>query len=442
MTVEADLSGDLDGGTFGFTLPMGWAWIVFILGAILFVAGFALAFSSSGEMLPGLSAVGALLMGFSAPTKLQRRLQELRSQLRPAEVQWQAEAGGTELQSFWNSATVHRPTVDHRSWVFPAPGPDNWHLENRYAPDEGGELLPEHPNRIGTPRPPMVSNYGLATMTAFALFALQFWMLVESGETPYLVHALIGIAAIWLIISFFGWRRSQSMQDTPTSNIRSAAVGTGEIVGQVRPGPFFPPTVVVDGDNSKSVDNLVSWRWTYEIYVCRRETYTDSEGNTQTKEVCEWRQIRADNGGSQFTIHDGTGGMAVNPNSFSAREYGDHLIQWECRHDMRIRGLFTNLFMDGDIRRHRWTLWGLKIGDPCYMLATMKTRSHDALNREDVPRTIQNALLEAVGEKAPQFKPRLEKGTELTALAGVRSQLEYLIIPTLALLAAISMLAL
>ena len=44
--------------------------------------------------------------------------------------------------------------------------------------------------------------------------------------------------------------------------------------------------------------------------------------------------------------------------------------------------------------------------------------------------------------EAPQFKPRLEKGTELTALAGVRSQLEYLIIPTLALLSAISMLAL
>ncbi len=134
--------------------------------------------------------------------------------------------------------------------------------------------------------------------------------------------------------------------------------------------------------------------------------------------------------------------MAVNPNSFSAHEYGEHLIQWECRHDMRIRGLFTNLFMKGDIRRHRWTLWGLKIGDPCYMLATMKTRSDEDLNREDVPRTIQNALLEAVGEKAPQFKPRLEKGTELTALAGVRSQLEYLIIPTLALLSAISMLAL
>ncbi|MEE3082795.1 MAG: hypothetical protein VX320_01730, partial [Candidatus Thermoplasmatota archaeon] len=257
MTTEANLSNDLDGGTFGFTLPMGWAWIVFILGAILFVAGFALAFSDSGEMLPGLSAVGALMMGFSAPTKLQRRLHELRSQLRPAEVEWQAEAGGTELQSFWNSATVHRQKVDHRSWVFPAPGPDHWHLENRYAPDEDGQLLPEHPNRIGTPRPPMFSNYGLATMTAFALFALQFWMLMESGETPYLVYGLIGIAAIWLIISFFGWRRSQTMQDTPTSNIRSAAVGTGEIVGQVRPGPVFPPTVIVDGDNSKSVDNLV-----------------------------------------------------------------------------------------------------------------------------------------------------------------------------------------
>jgi hypothetical protein len=76
------------------------------------------------------------------------------------------------------------------------------------------------------------------------------------------------------------------------------------------------------------------------------------------------------------------------------------------------------------------------------MLATMRTRSDDALAAESIDRSLQNALLEAVGEKAPGFKPRLEKGTELTALAGARSQLEYLIIPVVALLASIIMLGL
>ena len=58
-----------------------------------------------------------------------------------------------------------------------------------------------------------------------------------------------------------------------------------------------------------------------------------------------------------FTIHDGTGGIAVMADSFSTQEFGDHLIQWECRHDMRMKGLFTNIMLSGDIRRHRWTLW-------------------------------------------------------------------------------------
>ena len=64
----------------------------------------------------------------------------------------------------------------------------------------------------------------------------------------------------------------------------------------------------------------------------------------------------------------------------------------------------------------------------------------EILQAEKIDRKLQNALLEAVGEKAPGFKPRLEKGTELSALGGVRSELEYLIIPTLALLGSIMML--
>ena len=430
---EGDLSAELDGGTFGFTLPLGWVqWLIFIIGALMFIGGFVI-------FLPGISALGALLMGFSVPTKLQRVLHTLRSQLRPADVAWKADAGGTELESFWNSATVHRPKIDHRSWVFPAPGIDDWHLAERYAPDADGELLPEHPNRIGTPRPPQFSNYGLALSIAFALLAWQIQMLLEEEGNPgFLKFLMIILASIWLIISFFLWRRAQAMQDTPTSNIRSVAVGTAELVGQVRPGITMPALTVVDGDPSKSVEGLVSWHWTYEVYRCRQ--VSDGEGGT--KEQCSWETVRTDSGGTGFTVHDGTGGLAVHPNSFSKREYGGHLIQWECRHHFSMEGMFANLLIGGSVRRHRWTLYGLALGEPCYMLATMRTRSDDALAAESIDRSLQNALLEAVGEKAPGFKPRLEKGTELTALAGARSQLEYLIIPVVALLASILMLGL
>ena len=62
------------------------------------------------------------------------------------------------------------------------------------------------------------------------------------------------------------------------------------------------------------------------------------------------QQIRANSGATSFTIHDGTGGIAVMADSFSTQEFGDHLIQWECRHDMRMKGLFTNIMLSGDIR--------------------------------------------------------------------------------------------
>ena len=81
--------------------------------------------------------------------------------------------------------------------------------------------------------------------------------------------------------------------------------------------------------------------------------------------------------------------------------------------------------------------------DNNYLVLSRKWRPqnfNNVIGQFHVTKTLQNALLEAVGEKAPGFKPRLEKGTELTALAGIRSQLEYLIIPTLALLSSIILL--
>ena len=152
--VEVNISGELDGGTFGLTSPSGWLqWLCFVIGALISLAGIATLGTPDSDPLPGLVSVGVLIMGFSAPTKLQKTLRKLRTQLRPAEVNWQKEQGGTELQSFWNSATINKPTIDDRSWVFPAPHQDSWHLDKRYHPDDPEELIPEHPNKIGTPRP-------------------------------------------------------------------------------------------------------------------------------------------------------------------------------------------------------------------------------------------------------------------------------------------------
>ena len=432
---EGDHSGILDGGTFGFTLPRGWGWLPFVLGALMIIGGLVL-------LVPVVSALGALVMGFSAPSKLQGKLEELRARLRPADVAWRREEGGTELQSFWNHATVHRPTIDHRAWVFPTPGPAEWHMDTPWSADADG-LLQEHPNRIGTPRPPMLSNAGVSMLAAFCFTALQLWILMEAEQPePWVPYAMVVVGAIWLIFGIFSWKRAQAMGDTPTQNIRSAAVGGAELVGQVRPGPVMPPLVVVDGDASKTVSDLVSWKWDYQIEIEKTETYTDGDGNTKTRTTREWRTIRSDRGSTPFMVHDGSGGLLVHPDSFGRREYGDHLIQWTCNHDMRIRGLLTNLWVQGDVKRHRWTLHGLRISDPVYLLATLRNRSDAALEAAGIDRSIQNAILEAVGEKSVNLKPRLEKGTELTALAGARSQLENLVFPVIGLIIGIAFIGL
>ena len=172
---DANISNELDGGMFGLTTPTGWGgWIIFVLGFILSVIGIlTLLGFLQDPPLPILTAVGVLLIAFSSPTKLQKTLRELRAKTLPSDVNWQQQKGGTELTSFWNSATINRPKVNDRSWVFPAPKREKWHLENRYAADEPEELIQEHPNKIGTPRPPTISNYALATPIAFSLLAYQ-----------------------------------------------------------------------------------------------------------------------------------------------------------------------------------------------------------------------------------------------------------------------------
>ncbi len=436
---KGDHAGLLDGGFIGMSAPRHWSgWIGIVFAILLILAGPLLLFTEGGVPIPMISAVGFIILAALIPTGLQGKLRKLRSELRPTSVKQQKDAGGTELQSFWRGATIHRPTFDERSWVFPSPDESTWHLETRYDADADGELIAEHPNQIGTPRPSTLSAFGIFGGLAFICLIVQYLIM---PFTP-LDYILIGLSMTWLIGSVFMWRRTLAMQDTPTSNIRSMAVGTLELVGQVRPWVHHPPTVIVDGDPAKQADDLTAWYWTYEVYVCRRETYTDSKGNVRTREVCNWQQVRDDAGGTPFICHDGTGGVLVQPNTFSKRNFGNHLIQWECRHSRIVSTLMMNLFLSGDVRRHRWTLFGMSLSSPCYILGTARSRKNQGLEAEGIDRTTQNALLEVVGEKAPGFKPRLERGTELSALGNVRSTIEYLIIPTIALLTSIMLLAL
>ena len=88
---------------------------------------------------------------------------------------------------------------------------NKWHLETRYHPDNPEELIAEHPNKIGTPRPATISNYALATLTAYIFFALQIHFLtISEGEDKVPIYILIGISVIWLLVSVFMWKRARN----------------------------------------------------------------------------------------------------------------------------------------------------------------------------------------------------------------------------------------
>ena len=64
------------------------------------------------------------------------------------------------------------PTRDaNDDWLFGAPVPTA--INDPYAGDEGGRLITEHPNNIGTPKPAMFTPYSLGAL----VFATSFiWL--------------------------------------------------------------------------------------------------------------------------------------------------------------------------------------------------------------------------------------------------------------------------
>ena len=145
----------------------------------------------------------------------------------------------------------------------------------------------------------------------------------DMGATPALIVAAVGL--VMTLVGYFRSKALAQMLDTPTSLVRSVAVGHPELVGQVRPGLNGGMTVKVDGSDRMVMHNMVGFYWTYEQYQCR--TVRDSEGNT--KEECSWVTIRSDRGGVPFMLHDGTGGIKVNLTSFKRTDYGQFLKRWD-----------------------------------------------------------------------------------------------------------------
>lgn len=428
----------LDRGLFQLTLPYTWmGWIGWVIGVLLLLAGI---------LNPFISLVGLLIIALCSPGSLEADLHKVRKNApQPESLEAEALDKGYSIDSWWMGRSTFTPTTDPSDWILPAPGPASWN-EDQYLPHGDGSPLPEHPVNVGTPRPAVFSTYGVM-MIAFVIgvcIAAGFVILdppnatvetadgtvSEAEDFTWIAYIILGVGIIWTLIGYFQYKMQRQMADTPTSLVRSVAVGNPELVGQVRPSKAGVLRVVVDGHPNRVIPNCVQFNWQYEVKICK--TTTDSEGNSKTE--CHWRTIRTDTGAVPFILNDGTGGVLVKPTTFKRADLGNYLRRWESNHaDSLFKELGSEfaarLFTGGDIRKHRWTVYALRVGNPVYILGTTRSRPQEDIQNEGLDGTLQNTLLEVVGEDAPGIKATLHRGSELANLGKMRSAFEVMIVP-------------
>ena len=450
---------NLNRGFFHFTTPYNWVgWIFWIIGLMLVIVGLV-TFTEGGGLV---CALGFLIIAALSPASLQTDLHNVRKNApQPDDLETEALKNGYELESWFFGRSSYSPTNDPNDWILPAPGPSTWNQDDRYAADGDGTPLDEHPTKVGTPIPATLATFGISMVLfilflsiSLGMFVLDEKAMVDSGEmlaedaamkyTP-IIMSVIGF--IWLLLGFFQHKRQQQMIDTPTSLVRSVPVGSAELVGQVRPAPEQWINVVVDGNPNRMIPGCVDYRWEYEVYVCRQVTSTDSDGNTTTREECNWQTVRSDSGYVPFMLHDGTGGIRVESGSFKKKDLGNYVKRWTSSHADTLRDHFqtefaARLFRNGDVRKHRWTAHALRIGNPVYLMGMVKPRSNEEMAQEHLDGTVGHTAISVHGENSPGMKANIQRGTELANLGRIRSSAELLIMPIVCILCGISMFAL
>ena len=214
-------------------------------------------------------------------------------------------------------------------------------------------------------------------------------------------------------------------------------------MGQVRPVNEGCLTVVVDGNSNMTVGNMVGFSWEYEQYQCR--TVKTDNGTT---EQCSWVKIRSDSGGCPFILHDGTGGIRVNAHSFKRTNYGQYLKRWDGAFAQTLgkqlmAQAVAGLLGGARVKKHRWTLYGLRLGNPVYVLGQTLSRPSEALQAEGLDGTIPNSLIEVWGhEDAPGVKCTIQRGSELSNIGKSRSGFEMVVMPILLMLGGLGLIGL
>ena len=372
------------------------------------------------------AGIGGLIFMYSTSPPLLHELRKIRKQNKSAVKDRSSGPGvlgfsgryfphfGPKFQALDYSTHPARSVND--DWLFGAPTPTSF--SEPYGQDAHGKLIPEHPSIVGTPKAALITPYSIGAV----VFAGSFiWLSADlrardgSGFHTTLGWGMTAFVTLMNILWFFSaWKQfklTRLIKDLPTSPIRSVAVGQAELVGQVRPSIAGTPEMSVGGRTHKG---LTCWQWKSYQYVCR----TDSDGDTH----CSWEHRETKAGGVPFMIHDGTGGMIIDPSLWVKKpvDYGPQLDEW-------TRGSW------------KWTLAGIGIGDPVYVLGDCVPRSKEHMEKWGSHDTLPQALLTMVPTTNTGDASIVHYGTEMDVLAKNRSLFEIFIVPLLIFLFGIFM---
>ena len=445
---------NLQSGSFKLVLPYRWQeWLGYAIFGIVAIFGLLMTIGSLGtsndELVVGLFVMGIGFLGMAmvTPGSHEKELHEIRKQaIEPAELERRAKESGLTVDNWLLRQTSYVPTNDPNDWILPAPGPASWNSEDRYAPDGDGAPLPEHPVKVGTPIPASMSLYGIFGLIAtfsFIVGAGAGISLLDKIDDKYIaIGIMLSISIIWLVMGWLKAKMLNQMIDTPTSLVRYAALGHCELVGQVRPSREGVLRVVVDGNPRMFMDNMVAFNWTYEQ---QQERTVKTKEGTRTER--RWVTIRSDSGGCPFILHDGTGGIKVHSNSFKRTDYGNYIKRWDGAFAESLGQQFMSSLIAGAlggwrVTDHRWTLYGIKLGNPVYLMGEIRSRPDHEIEAEGLDKTMQNTLIEVWGDKdGIGQKVTLNRGTELSNIGRSRSTVEMISLPMLLFLGAICMFA-
>lgn len=167
---------------------------------------------------------------------------------------------------------------------------------------------------------------------------------------PWWFAAIVGAISLALLYgSFTAWRKARTIEDVPTSKIRSAAQGYVELEGIARADPGVPLEAPLTG---------LPCLW----YEYRIEEYERRGKNSS------WRTLERRRSHHAIIIEDNTGRCFVHPDRATINT--QHKQVWRGSHRRPAQHRAIKQWSMG---RYRYTEMRLHDGDPVYALGNFET---------------------------------------------------------------------